>query len=151
MYKIDKQPYGLHLTFSGHISAGEMQLWLTDFSEQVDTIKSDFCVFVDMREIKMVPPESQPALRVGQEYARSHGMQRSVVILSDQVIRMQFRKIARQTGIFEWERYIDASDNPMWKQQGMGWILDSVDPDPENASGPLSTVGESCATKNVPT
>lgn len=137
MYKIKKQPYGLHLTFAGHIPADEMECWFSDFNKQVDEMESTFYVFVDMREMKMIPPDAQPALRKGQEYAHSHGMERSVVIVRDDVIRMQLRKIARQTGIIEWERYIDASVQTDWEQIGMDWIIDTVDPDPENMTGPI--------------
>jgi hypothetical protein len=42
---------------------------------------------------------------------------------------MQFRIIAKKTGIYQWERYIFSSDNPNWEQMGMDWLLHAIDPD----------------------
>ncbi|MFH1687709.1 MAG: hypothetical protein ABIE70_09335 [bacterium] len=143
MYSIKREPFGFHLTFAGHITADEMQRWADEFILQISRMTTSFSVFVDMRDIRIVSPDAQPPLRQGQEYARNHGMVRSVVILSDDVIRMQFRKIARQTGIIEWERYIDASVCPDWEQLGMDWILLGRDPESEDTTGPTRVVTDS--------
>jgi len=34
-------------------------------------------------------------------------MVRSVVILANTITKLQFKRIAQETGIYQWERYID--------------------------------------------
>ena len=129
MYKINKESYGPHLTFSGHIPKQKMEQWLSDSKEMIKILPDEFVVFVDMREMELLPPKSRPIMIAGQQYYRTHGMQRSVVILKDKITMMQFKGIAKETGIYEWERYIDANAEPNWEQVAMDWILNGVDPD----------------------
>ncbi len=129
MYHIDKKPYGLHLTFAGHIPKHEMERWQQEITEVLAAMDAQLGVFVDMRDLELLPPESRPAMMVGQRTARKHGMQRSVVILRDKITALQFKGIAKETGIYAWERYIDADAEPNWEQVGLDWILNAVDPD----------------------
>ena len=129
MYQIERTEYGLHLTFGGVILVKEMAEWCDNNSKVVDEIPGDFLVFVDMRTIGPVPHDSQIVMEKGQKYCKDNGMQRSVVILSDSLTRMQFIRIAKKSGIYQWERYIDISTTDDWEKQGMDWILNSIDPD----------------------
>ncbi len=45
----------------------------------------------------------------GQKEYKERGMTRSVVILDSAIMAMQFKRLAKDTGIYQWERYIDAS------------------------------------------
>jgi hypothetical protein len=56
-------------------------------------------------------------------------MERSVVILSNTVTTMQFKRIAQETGIYQWERYIDASKTQNWEGIGKKWLVNAIDPD----------------------
>jgi len=42
---------------------------------------------------------------------------------------MQFRRIAKDTGVSRHERYVDASKHVDWEKIALAWILDGVDPD----------------------
>jgi hypothetical protein len=42
---------------------------------------------------------------------------------------MQFKRIAKQTGIYAFERYLDASKTPGYEKIGIAWIQNGVDPD----------------------
>jgi hypothetical protein len=42
---------------------------------------------------------------------------------------MQFKRIAKETGIYQWERYIDSNANPTWEQAGVDWLVKGTDPD----------------------
>ncbi|MBU8933704.1 MAG: hypothetical protein KOO62_06820 [candidate division Zixibacteria bacterium] len=129
MYAIEKTEYGIHLTFGGTIPGEEMANWVREFRVVVDSIKSDYMVFVDMRDLKTLSKFAQDQMKVGQTLAREGGMVRSVVILADPKIKMQFVGIAKETGIYEWERYIDSSTEADWEEKGMLWIVGAVDPD----------------------
>ncbi len=129
MYNIEQRKYGIRLTFGGFIQKDEMDHWVADFIPVVDKQGGKYTVFVDMRTLKPLPPEAQESMEKGQKYALQKGMIRSVVILDNAVTTSQFKRIAKKTGIYEWERYIDATAEPNWEQIGLDWIVKSVDPD----------------------
>ncbi|HMV41143.1 MAG TPA: hypothetical protein PK079_09135 [Leptospiraceae bacterium] len=60
-----------------------------------------------MRTLKPLPPESQIHMQEGQKLYKEKGMVRSVVILANTITKLQFKRIAQETGIYQWERYID--------------------------------------------
>lgn len=130
MYKVDHTDYGIKLTFSGQIKHAEMRMWLDEFMAVVDQQQgNNFHVFVDMRTLQPLPSESQEAMHKGQRYARTNGMHRSVVILNSVATTMQFKRIALATGIYDYERYINADAVPDWEQVALAWLLEGVDPD----------------------
>jgi hypothetical protein len=79
--------------------------------------------------LKPLNPEAQKMMEEGQKLYKSKGMQRSVVIVESVTISMQFKRIAKQTGIYDWERYISAQESPNWENLGLRWIRNSIDPD----------------------
>lgn len=129
MYKIEKKDYGVKLIFSGVISQEEMAKWVAESATIVKTLPAKFGVFVDMRELKTLSQESKVEMEKGQILFKTKGMERSVVILESAVTAMQFKKIAKDTGIYEWERYIDASAVKDWEEKGKKWIISAIDPD----------------------
>ena len=129
MYTIEPAPYGLRLTFTGTISFGEIERWGRDIAVALSQLPKAFGVFVDMRGLVPLAPETHGALRQGQLYARHLGMQRSVVIVDSAEVAQQFERIARETRIYAYERYIDSLSEPNWEQMGVDWIVDAIDPD----------------------
>ncbi|MEN8122374.1 MAG: hypothetical protein ABFS35_18660 [Bacteroidota bacterium] len=129
MYKIDKKEYGFHLVFSDFIKADEMKRWVDDSTKALTTANGNFGVFIDMRTLKPLLPDAQEYMQQGQKLFKQKGMQRSVVILNNTITTMQFKRIARQTGIYEWERYLDASKITNWEKVGIDWLKNGTDPD----------------------
>jgi len=129
MYQIEKKEYGFKLTFGDFIPSDEMGRWLEDSKKALTFPPKEFGVFVDMRTLKPLPPESQTLMEEGQKLYKQKGMSRSVVILSSATVTMQFKRIAKETGIYKWERYIDASATPDWEVKGKEWLVHSTDPD----------------------
>lgn len=129
MYKIEKTDYGVKLTFAGFIQKEEMANWVNESEHALLTFPEKFSVFVDMRELKPLPQESQVEMEKGQKLYKAKGMERSVVILNSATLTIQFKRIAKETGIYEWERYIDASARSNWEELGEGWLLFGADPD----------------------
>ena len=129
MYAAKRTDYGLKFTFGGLFSAEECRDWLKEATQLLDGHVGEFGVFVDMRTLAPLDAEAQEVMQEGQRLCRRHGMKRSVVILSSPVVRMQFQHIAHDTGIYEWERYIDASQTPNWEEVGFDWLLEGIDPD----------------------
>jgi hypothetical protein len=129
MYTIETKPYGIRLTFGGEMTPDELRDWLEESKIVLESMPARFGVFVDMRTLSLLDPESQEVMREGQKYYLDKGMERSVVILNSHTLTIQFKRIAYETGIYRWERYVDASRDPDWENTGLRWIQNAVDPD----------------------
>lgn len=129
MYQIDKTDFGLKLTFSDFIAADEMEKWLHDAQSALQSTRKPFGVIVDMRHLKPLKSDAQVHMENGQKMFREKGMERSVVILNDLITTMQFQRLARQTGIYQWERYINVQTTPDWETHAVKWVKEAVDPD----------------------
>jgi len=131
MYRIERTDWGFELEFGGNMSAEEVQQWYQDWAEALKGRLGPFSVFVDMRTLIPLSKEAMIPLGEGQRLARQSGMIRSVVIVQNPATASQFRRIAGDTGINQWERYIDAISFENWKELGMNWILQGLEPAPE--------------------
>ncbi|MFY0688699.1 MAG: hypothetical protein JXQ90_16110 [Cyclobacteriaceae bacterium] len=129
MYNIETKNFGVKLTFSGFIQADEMNNWVEDSKKVLPSLGTNFGVFVDLRDLKPLPVDAQAAMEEGQKMYKQAGMLRSVVVLANPITTMQFKRIAKETGIYEWERYIDASAVSNWEQLAQDWIVSGKDPD----------------------
>ncbi|HPH95273.1 MAG TPA: hypothetical protein PKW33_10820 [Anaerolineaceae bacterium] len=130
MYKIEKASYGFHLIFSGMINAEEMQAWVRDAKKALSgPLPKQFGVFVDMRDLKPLDDATTQHMVEGQKEFKIKGMVRSVVILHNAVVTMQFKRLAKASGIYEWERYLDASTTPDFEKVGIAWLVQGIDPD----------------------
>lgn len=129
MYSIEKKKFGYKITFAEMIKEDEMKKWCDESKKALISAPKEFGVFVDMRKLKPLPFESQKHLQDGQKLYKEKGMIRSVVILDNAVLTMQFKRLAQESGIYAWERYLDASKNLNWEKAGIDWLQDSIDPD----------------------
>jgi len=134
VYEIQKKPWGYQLTFGGSISDQEMQAWVDESAKMLAAAKPDFGVFVDMRTLSPLASDAQAIMQSGQKLYKAKGMTRSVVILASALVTLQFKRIAKETGIYAWERYIDGSCVADWQERGIAWVRDKVDPDVESAA-----------------
>lgn len=128
MYNIERKEYGYKLTFGDIITSAEMKAWLDESKVILQTSPESFGVFVDMRTLVPLRRDAQPYMQEGQKLYRKSGMLRSVVILDNAATTMQFRRIARDTGIADFERYIDADAVKNWEEAGLNWIENGVEP-----------------------
>ena len=102
MYKIEKPSYGFKLTFDGAVNADEMNQWVEESKKAIVGAKKDFGVLVDMRGLKPLGADAQAAMQEGQKLYKGAGMARSAVIVNSAITKMQFTRIAKETGIIEW-------------------------------------------------
>jgi hypothetical protein len=63
------------------------------------------------------------------------GLQRSVVVLRSSGINTQFRRLAKDSGVFRFERYINAAEDPDWLEHALAWPESQADPDPNPVAG----------------
>ena len=99
MYKIEKINCGLKITFKGFIDCYEMANWLSELKDAVGIVNKDFGVIVDMTELNPLPENSTSILQQGQKYCKKMGMTRSVVIVNNVITKIQFRRLAKESGI----------------------------------------------------
>ena len=130
MYTIEKKTYGYRLTFSGWIRNAEMQAWVQEAKQVLSCHQGDgFGVFVDMRDLKPLEADTSAVMVEGQAAFKQKGMVRSVVILSSPIVAMQFRRLAKDSGIYQWERYLDTQSVKDYQSVGEAWITKGIDPD----------------------
>jgi hypothetical protein len=128
VYKIEKNDLGFHLTFGGDMTKAELEKWYEDSEQVLPWQPVPFGVIIDMRTLAPLPAEAQQVMVRGQAMYRSRGMQRSCVILDDAITTIQFMRLAKRSGIFKGERYIDASAHKDWLQQARNWVEHAVTP-----------------------
>ena len=130
MYKIERKSSGYLLTFGGNVERDEMERWRDDSKRALSTeLAGHFGVIVDMRDLKPLAAEAQKIMVDGQKLFKEKGMKRSAVVLNNSVITLQFKRLARDSGIYEWERYIDASKTANWVDTAIAWVRYGRDPD----------------------
>lgn len=129
MHKIEKTSYGYRLTWGGIIAVPEMTEWLASAKKALLTSPASFGVFVDMRDLAPLSSDATAVMQEGQKLFKAAGLARSVCILNSATTTMQFRRLARTTGIDAFERYINAAGRKDWESAGLAWLTDAVDPD----------------------
>lgn len=129
MYKIEKRPSGFLLTFGGFIQKQEMEQWLEESRKALMAAPPEFGVIIDMRTLNPLPKDAQDVMVTGQQMYKVKGMKRSAVILANPTTTIQFKRLAQESGIYAFERYIDASVTPDWSQVALDWVKSEIDPD----------------------
>ncbi len=129
MHAIEKHDYGYLLTFGGHMDEAEMKTWVAESRNALANAPRSFGVMVDMRTLKPLSDAAQTVMVEGQKLYKEKGMQRSAVALASTIVTMQFRRLAEESGIYAWERYLDASRLTDWEKVGTDWITSAKDPD----------------------
>ena len=127
MYKIEQTQIGFKLTFGGTITKEELEPWFEESKKALNTCKKPFGVIVDMRNVGLLPPDVQAEIVKGQMLYRNGGLQRSAVILGNARVTIQFMRLAKKSGIYNYERFIDASSDAQWESmRKSGWASESI-------------------------
>lgn len=123
MYKIEKTEYGIKNTFSGNIDATEMNEWKKESEVLLEDMPKEFVVYIDMIGLKILSDDAKHIISEGQKIYRQKGMKRSVVVLKSATVALQFKNIARETGIYDYERYL-SSEKDDYEDKAMLWLLE---------------------------
>ncbi|SDC84045.1 hypothetical protein [Natrinema hispanicum] len=129
MYTIERTDFGFQITFAGKMDEAELHEWINDSRAALQDSPDEFGVLVDMRDLKLLNDDEQQLMRDGQQHYQDAGMVRSSVILDSAILTLQFRRLAKESGIYDWERYINAGTTDDWYQQAVDWLVDEIDPD----------------------
>ncbi|MCE1187998.1 MAG: hypothetical protein LWX56_02565 [Ignavibacteria bacterium] len=129
MYKIEKKGYGFKLVFEGFIKIDELQDWVEDSKKALTGAPKKFGVLIDMRTLKPLLADAQEVMVQGQGLFKSAGMERSAVLVPNSLVANQFKRLAQTSGIYAFERYIDASAVSNFETVAEEWIRLAKDPD----------------------
>ncbi|MBJ6762446.1 hypothetical protein JGU66_16875 [Myxococcaceae bacterium JPH2] len=124
--------YGFRANASGYITPAEANAWFDDLRAKVAIKKGrPFGLMVDIRGQKANPPETQEIIKQAMGWLRQNGMVRSTVVLDSAVARLMMVRMAKQTGVYQWERYLDASKDTEWEAKAIDWIVHGHEPSKE--------------------
>lgn len=129
MWNIARQSFGFVLTFEGALTPADLQAWRAQALRELAKLPPPgWGVVVDMRQLQPLSSEAQAVMVDGQQAFKKAGMKRSAVALNDAVATMQFRRLARQSGIDAWERYINVAETPGWQAAAKRWVVEGAEP-----------------------
>jgi len=112
----------VEITFKDAIPPVEMQKWLAEVKQTMPRLKSPFYIKVDMVDMAVLTEESQKILTEGQKHCLQRGMQRSIVIVKKAITSMQLARIAKESGIYQTERYV-STELPGYQNKASQWLL----------------------------
>jgi hypothetical protein len=133
MYTLEKAPFGFKITIAGHATSAEATRILDESRRVLKNCDKPFGVLVDIRTLKPMADDVQKIVDETQRLYRAEGLRRSAVVLASAIMTLQFMRIARDTGVYTYERYIDASKDANWEPVALAWIINGVDPDVREA------------------
>ncbi len=129
MWNIQRPSFGFVLTLSGKIDVSEVKSFGAKATEELaKPLPAGWGVVVDMRELSPLDPAAQDALVNVQKSFKARGMTRSVVVLNDPIATLQLRRLARSSGIDQWERYINAGALTDWQSTAKQWVTSATEP-----------------------
>ncbi|MGE6758788.1 hypothetical protein D7X96_19295 [Corallococcus interemptor] len=124
--------YGFRINAPGYITPAEAKVWFEDLRTKVSVKRGrPFGLMADIRSQKANPPETQEIIKNAMAWLRQNGMVRSAVVVDSTVARLMMVRMAKQSGVYEWERYIDASKDTDWEHKAIDWITNATEPSKE--------------------
>lgn len=135
-----KTRYGFRVNAPGFVTLPEAREWFADLKRLVGQPDKPFGLMVDIRGQRANPPDAQEVIKEAMTWMKKAGLVRSAVILDSAVAKIQTTRLARNSGIYAWERYLDASKDLDWEKKAVDWIVHGIDPDklptsPEKKTG----------------
>ncbi len=122
--------YGFRVHAPGYITPAEARAWFEDLRARVLALQGKpFGMMVDSRTQKANPPDTQELIKEAMVWLRGHGMERTVVVLDSTVALIQILRLAKASGVYAYERYMDALKDPDWETKALDWIIRAIDPD----------------------
>ena len=131
MHRIEETKYGYKLVLEGFLQRDEVGQLLEDMKAKIKPREKGetFPLLLDMRKSNAFPSDSREILKQCLLFCKESGMQRNAVILASAIATLQARRIAKETGIDRWARYIDASSRPDWEKVAIDWLTGVKDPE----------------------
>lgn len=129
MYKIEQTGYGIRMVFQGFMKKEELKSCFREMAQMMQKIEKGFGLIHDMRGMSTLPKDAADYMMRNMKVARKAGIGRSAQIVSDVIAGMQFKRLAKEAGIDDLTRQIDASTVPDCEKVAFDWVLKGSDPD----------------------
>jgi len=123
MYRFEDKAYGYKLYFEGFLTPEELEKWIEDSRTKI--VKKFFGVMIDLSKVKVMSKEAGALMQKGQAMYKGMGMTRSSVLVESALAKIQFKRIAEESGIKTTERYFTVDE----EQAAENWIIRMIDPD----------------------
>ncbi len=128
MYSIEETGYGYRVTLEGFLQRDEAAALLAEMKRRVRPREGGFALLIDLRGSRAFPAEAQEVLKQVILLCKDAGLERNAVVLNSAIATLQARRLARETGIDKWIRYIDASSEADWETVADQWLDQAVEP-----------------------
>jgi len=132
MSDVEAVPYGLTFHSKGFATAEDAKAWLEDYRAVLKVLAQKgkpFGQFADLRGYKPRAPEAQAYIAESMKAFKAAGGQRSIVLFDSRLASMQIKRLAKDSGLYEWERYIDTETYPDFEKVVLAWLNEGKDPD----------------------
>jgi len=121
-------PFGYRTAISSPFTPAEATVWFADVKRIVGA-PHKFGQFIDLRGQKAASDDTNVIIQDAMKWVREQGMERSAVVVANSVTKMQILRLAKEVGMYAYERYFDASVEPEWEAKATAWIEKGTDPD----------------------
>ena len=127
MYAIGFLYCGFQFILAGQVTAQEMQAWMNDVQRHLLSSPKDFGLLLDLRTLAPLSPAATTTLATGIQLCQQRGLRRTAVIVLKRATKLELARLAKESGIDQWERYLSADDTPDWRERGLAWIDQGID------------------------
>lgn len=132
MLTFAETPYGFTFRNSEFFTPDVAQRWSTEYRDIIKRVAAKgrpFHQFVDLRGFRVGPPETQAVIAEGMRFFKASGGGRSIVLMDSAIAVNQVRRLAKESGMYAWERYIDIATHPNYEPVVTAWLVEGKDPD----------------------
>jgi len=120
-------PYGYRCEVISPLTAAEARGWFDDI-KRIATKRRTYCQLIDLRKTGTHPSDTSAVIQEIMKWNMANGLQRSAIVLSGAVMKMQIARMTRETAAASYERFFDPSSDPNWERKAMAWLERGVDP-----------------------
>jgi len=128
MYEWHETEYGIKFIYQGFVQKDELRRCAQEVG-RLTRLNKGFSFLVDMRGMYALPREASELMKRNMVRSRQAGLGRSAYIVDDAVTAMQFKRLAKEAGISDTTRQIDASSVSDCERVAVDWIVRGIDPD----------------------
>lgn len=129
MITLQKTGWGIHMVAPGYITEDAARAWRDDLHRLLADMPAPFGLLVDIRTQRANPPETQTIIQDVMRSLREKGLQRSAVVLDSALALRQLVRLSQSTGVYAYERYLDANTTPDWERRALDWIQHGREPE----------------------
>jgi hypothetical protein len=120
--------YGYRSTMIDPTTPEEGLRWVQELTEAIAG-RTAFSQLVDLRQaVHQRGAEELAGISQVMRFVRERGLLRSAVVVADEFTALKIKQLAFDSGVYEWERYIDGS-LPDWQERALDWVVHAIDPD----------------------